>query len=85
VAASSATLQEAIEADPLIHVIDSNNPEQDEHITEVKSVLKQINADKLPIIEVFNKKIRFIRSKKIGHDNQDPAHNVGYLQLPEKA
>jgi GTP-binding protein HflX len=55
VAAFQATLQEAIEADLLIHVIDSNNPEQDEHINEVKSVLKQINADKLPMIEVFNK------------------------------
>lgn len=55
VAAFQATLQEAIEADLLIHVIDSNNPEQDEHINEVKSVLKQINADKIPVIEVYNK------------------------------
>lgn len=55
VAAFQATLQEAIEADLLIHVIDSNNPEQDEHIVEVQSVLKQINADKLPMIEVYNK------------------------------
>ena len=55
VAAFQATLQEAIEADLLIHVIDSNNPEQDEHINEVKLVLKQINADKIPVIEVYNK------------------------------
>ncbi len=55
VAAFQATLQEAIEADLLIHVIDSNNHEQDEHIFEVKSVLKQINADKIPVIEVYNK------------------------------
>ena len=55
VAAFQATLQEAIEADLLIHVIDSNNPELDEHIIEVNSVLKQINADKLPMIEVYNK------------------------------
>jgi GTP-binding protein HflX len=55
VAAFQATLQEAIEADLLIHVIDSNNPEQDEHISEVKFVLKQINADKIPVIDVYNK------------------------------
>jgi GTP-binding protein HflX len=55
VAAFQATLQEAIEADLLIHVIDSNNPEQDEHITEVNSVLKQIDADEIPTIEVYNK------------------------------
>ncbi|MFK8012347.1 MAG: ribosome rescue GTPase HflX [Marinicellaceae bacterium] len=55
VAAFQATLQEAIEADLLVHVIDSNNPEQDEHINEVNSVLKQIKADKIPIIEVYNK------------------------------
>ena len=55
VAAFQATLQEAIEADLLIHVIDSNNPEQDEHIKEVISVLKQIKADKIPVIEVYNK------------------------------
>jgi GTP-binding protein HflX len=55
VAAFQATLQEAIEADLLIHVIDSNNPEQDEHINEVNSVLKQIKADEIPVIEVYNK------------------------------
>jgi len=55
VAAFQATLKEAIEADLLIHVIDCNNPEQDEHINEVNSVLKQIKADKIPMIEVYNK------------------------------
>ncbi|HHL31197.1 MAG TPA: GTPase HflX [Oceanospirillales bacterium] len=55
VAAFQATLQEAIEADLLVHVIDSNNPEQTEHISEVNTVLKQIKADKIPAIEVYNK------------------------------
>lgn len=73
VAAFQATLQEAIEADLLIHVIDSNNPEQDEHISEVKSVLKQINADKLPMIEVFNKIDLSGVPAKIHNDNKDLA------------
>ncbi|VAW39641.1 Ribosome LSU-associated GTP-binding protein HflX, partial [hydrothermal vent metagenome] len=55
VAAFQATLQETVEADLLIHVIDSNNPEHDGHIIEVKSVLQQIKADKIPVIEVYNK------------------------------
>ena len=55
VAAFQATLQEAVEADLLIHVIDCNNPEMDEHILEVKSVLEQIGADEIPVVEVFNK------------------------------
>ncbi len=69
VAAFQATLQEAIEADLLIHVIDSNNPEQDEHIAEVKSVLKQINADKLPVIEVYNKIDLSQVTAKVSRDN----------------
>lgn len=55
VAAFQATLQEAIEADLLVHVIDSSNPEKQEHIAEVNSVLKQIKADKIATIEVYNK------------------------------
>ena len=55
VAAFQATLQEAIEADLLVHVIDSNNPEKQEHIAEVHAVLKQIKADHIPTIEVYNK------------------------------
>ena len=55
VAAFQATLQEAIEADLLIHVIDSNSPEQDEQVKEVDYVLKQIKANKIPVIDVYNK------------------------------
>ena len=69
VAAFQATLQEAIEADLLIHVIDSNNPEQAEHIAEVNLVLKQIKADKLPMIEVYNKIDLSNVSTKINRDN----------------
>ncbi|MFN7096404.1 MAG: ribosome rescue GTPase HflX [Gammaproteobacteria bacterium] len=50
-----ATLEETREADLLIHVIDVHNEARDEHITEVEAVLKQIEADKVPQIRVFNK------------------------------
>ena len=50
-----ATLQEAIDADLLIHVIDAANPDFPEQIAEVQRVLKDIGADAVPQLLVFNK------------------------------
>ncbi len=55
VAAFRATLQEAREADLLIHVIDHSDPERLEHIQQVKTVLRDIGADHIPTLEVMNK------------------------------
>ncbi len=53
--AFKATLQEAIDADLLIHVVDAANPNFPEQIAEVQRVLKEIGADKVPQLLVFNK------------------------------
>ncbi len=53
--AFKATLQEAIDADLLIHVIDAANPNFPEQIVEVQRVLKEIGADKVLQLLVFNK------------------------------
>jgi GTP-binding protein HflX len=50
-----ATLEEAAEADLLIHVIDSAAPERAENIEQVKKVLTEIGADEIPTLEVYNK------------------------------
>ena len=50
-----ATLQEAIEADLLLHVVDCANPNYTEQILQVQSVLKEIGADDIPQLLVFNK------------------------------
>ena len=50
-----ATLQEAIDADLLIHVVDAANPNFPEQIAEVQRVLKEIGADGVPQLLVFNK------------------------------
>jgi GTP-binding protein HflX len=50
-----ATLQEAIDADLLIHVVDAANPDFPEQIAEVQRVLKEIGADAVPQVLVFNK------------------------------
>lgn len=53
--AFEATLQEAADADLLIHVIDAANPGLQEQIGEVQRVLGEIGADQIPQILVFNK------------------------------
>lgn len=55
VAAFKSTLQETAEADLLLHVVDAANPQRDQQMVEVSSVLEQIGANEVPILEVFNK------------------------------
>ncbi|HEY6943110.1 ribosome rescue GTPase HflX [Dokdonella sp.] len=55
VAAFRSTLAEAREADLLLHVVDASDPERDERILDVERVLKEIGADGLPQILVYNK------------------------------
>ena len=53
--AFQATLQEAIDADLLLHVVDAANPRFSEQIEQVQRVLKEIGADHIPQLLVFNK------------------------------
>lgn len=53
--AFQATLQEAIDADLLLHVVDASNPAFPEQIAEVQKVLAEIGADGIPQLLIFNK------------------------------
>jgi GTP-binding protein HflX len=53
--AFKATLQEAVDADLLLHVVDASNPNFPEQIAQVQSVLQEIGAQAVPQILVFNK------------------------------
>ncbi|NDZ11804.1 GTPase HflX [Variovorax sp. WS11] len=53
--AFKATLQEAVDADLLLHVVDASNPHHPEQMAEVQSVLREIGADTVPQLLVFNK------------------------------
>ena len=53
--AFQATLQEAIDADLLLHVVDASNPNYTEQIEQVQAVLAEIGADQIPQLLVFNK------------------------------
>jgi GTP-binding protein HflX len=55
VAAFRSTLAEARDADLLLHVIDASDPERDQRIADVEEVLKEIGADELPQVLVYNK------------------------------
>ena len=53
--AFQATLQEAVDADLLLHVVDAASPNWLEQMTEVQRVLADIGAADIPQLLVFNK------------------------------
>jgi GTP-binding protein HflX len=55
VAAFRATLEETIHADLLLHVVDGSSPVRNEQIEQVNDVLREIGADHIPQILVWNK------------------------------
>lgn len=55
VEAFKATLQEAADADLLLHVVDAASPVLDEQMNEVERVLDEIGAADVPQILVYNK------------------------------
>ena len=71
VAAFRSTLQETIEADILLHVIDSEDEQRDMFRAEVNDVIHQIGADEITQIEVMNK----IDLSNDPHPHIEPAHD----------
>jgi GTP-binding protein HflX len=55
VAAFRATLEEVAAADLLLHVIDASSPDRERHIAAVRSVLAEVGAERVPVVDVFNK------------------------------
>jgi GTP-binding protein HflX len=53
--AFQATLQEAVDADLLLHVVDASSPNYPEQIAEVQRVLREIGAADIPQVLIFNK------------------------------
>lgn len=53
--AFQATLQEAVDADLLLHVVDASNPGFPEQMAQVQKVLGEIGASDIPQLLVFNK------------------------------
>ena len=74
VAAFEATLQEAVDADLLLHVIDAANPHHPEQIAEVQRVLQEIGAGDVPQMLVFNK-------IDVLPEGQQPRHESDMFEL----
>jgi GTP-binding protein HflX len=53
--AFQATLQEAVDADLLLHVVDFSSPDHVEQIAQVQKVLAEIGASNIAQVMVFNK------------------------------
>ena len=73
--AFQATLQEADDADLLLHVVDGASPELHEQIAEVQRVLAEIGAGDVPQIVVFNKIDRLDETER-------PRELVDAFELP---
>jgi GTP-binding protein HflX len=76
VAAFRSTLQEAREADLLLHVIDAADPERTERIAQVNEVLASIGAQGLPQVAVYNK---IDRTTEAAHVERGPDGRVDRL------
>jgi len=55
VASFKATLEEAVNADLLLHIVDVSNPEVLKQIESVNNVIAEIGCGEKPILVVFNK------------------------------
>jgi len=76
VAAFRATLEETIHADLLLHVVDASSPVRMEQIEQVNLVLKEIGADHIPQILVWNKIDAADLEPAIEHDEYGRIHRV---------
>lgn len=74
VEAFEATLQEAADADLLLHVVDCASPVLDEQMAEVQRVLAEIDAHAIPQVLVFNKLDKL-------EPSQRPRQHVDWLEL----
>ncbi len=79
VKAFEATLQEATDADLLLHVVDAASPLLQEQRDEVERVLHEIGAADVPQILVFNK---LDRLEALPRELQDWVEGVGGVAVP---
>ncbi|WP_027351191.1 ribosome rescue GTPase HflX [Halotalea alkalilenta] len=76
VQAFKATLEEAAEADLLIHVIDAADPDREANIAQVDAVLEEIGAQDVPRLLVMNKIDLLGSQPRLERDAQGRPHTV---------
>ena len=68
IAAFRSTLQEAREADLILHLIDASDGNRWQRVRQVNSVLKQLDVDKVPQIRVYNKIDKLDRAPRVANN-----------------
>lgn len=68
IAAFRSTLQEAREADLILHLIDASDANRWQRVRQVNSVLAELDADRVPQIRVYNKIDLLDRAPRIAHN-----------------
>ncbi|MCL2485125.1 MAG: GTPase HflX [Endomicrobia bacterium] len=71
VAAFRSTMEEILRAKCILHVIDASNPDRKKQIETVLNVLKDIGADNIPVITVFNKADKLDEQEKFIFNTHD--------------
>lgn len=84
--AFNATLEETADADLLVHVVDISDKNYNEKMQVVNDVLKQIHADKIPQIIVFNKIDKVTKPYEVPRDVVlvSAKNNLGIEKLREE-
>ena len=76
VAAFRATLEETVHADLLLHVVDASSADRDAQIEAVNAVLREIGADAIPQILVYNKIDLTAFEPRVEHDEYGKIERV---------
>ena len=76
IAAFRSTLQEAREADLILHLIDASDRNRWQRVRQVNSVLKQLDADRVPQIRVYNKIDKLDRTPRVANNRDGEGRAV---------
>ena len=76
IAAFRSTLQEARQADLILHLIDASDGNRWQRVRQVNAVLKQLDADAVPQIRVYNKIDKLNRKPKIANNRDGEGRAV---------
>lgn len=76
IAAFRSTLQEAREADLILHLIDSSDPNRWQRVRQVNAVLCELEADRVPQIRVYNKIDKLDRAPRLTNNQRGEGRAV---------
>jgi GTP-binding protein HflX len=76
IAAFRSTLQEAREADLILHLIDASDPNRWQRVRQVNAVLRELDADRVPQIRVYNKIDKLDRKPRLTNNRHGEGRAV---------